>query len=86
MSSPGFLRFSAVSWCQYMPVSRTACSFSGLGAIWPGVALEADVEPVADLLAFALGHAEHARDHLDRERRGEVGDGVELVASFNGSR
>ena len=39
---------------------------------------EAGVEPVADLLALAVGHAEHARDHLDREGRGEVGDRVEL--------
>ena len=58
--------------------SRTACSSSGVGSIWPGSRWRLDVEPVADLLAVALGHAEHARDHLDRERRGEVGDGVEL--------
>ena len=41
------------------------------------LAVEADVEPVADLLALALGHAEHPGDDLDGERRGEVGDGVE---------
>ena len=78
MSSPGFLRFSAVSWCQYIADSRTACCVLGARRDLARLALEAGVEPVADLLAFALGHAEHARDHLDREGRGEVGDRVEL--------
>jgi hypothetical protein len=41
--------------------------------------VEADVDPVTDLLAVYLGHTEHARDHLDREGSGEVGDGVELA-------
>ena len=41
------------------------------------LAVQRDVEPVADLLALALGHAEHPGDDLDRERRREVGHRVE---------
>ena len=45
-----------------------------------GLAVQRQVEPLADLLALALGHAEHPGDDLDGERRGEVGHGVEGVA------
>ena len=44
-----------------------------------GLAVQAEVEPLADLLAFSLGHPEHPRDHLDGERRREVGHDVEPV-------
>src|ERR687897_422580 len=42
-------------------------------------ATKAGVDSVTDLLTVSLWDAEHARDDLDREGRGEVGDGVELA-------
>ena len=62
-----------------MPLSVWACIPSGVGSIWPGSRLEADVQPVPDLLALALGDAEHARDDLNGEGGAEVGDCVEGV-------
>ncbi len=46
--------------------------------------VEAGVEPVSDLLALSLGDTEQARDHLDGEGRGEVGDCVELGCTAQG--
>ena len=77
MSSPGFLRFSTVSSWKYIPVSRTACVVLRARLQLARIAVEAGVEPLADLLALAVGHAEQARDHLDGEQRGEVRDRVE---------
>jgi hypothetical protein len=45
-----------------------------------GLAVQAQVEPLADLLALTFGHAQHPGDDLDRERRRQVGHGVERVA------
>src|SRR5918995_1125224 len=39
-------------------------------------AVKAGVDAVTDLLTVSLRDAEHARDDLDREGRGEVGDGA----------
>ena len=46
------------------------------------LAVQAHVEPLADLLTFAFRHAEHARDHFDGERCRGVGHDVELVGPF----
>jgi hypothetical protein len=46
----------------------------------PGFAAHDRVGPQPHLLHMCLGHPEHRGDHLDREQRGEVGDGVEFVA------
>ena len=43
------------------------------------LAAQADVDLVPDLLALSLGDADHARDDLDGERPGELGDDVEFV-------
>ena len=45
-----------------------------------GLAVQAQVEPLADLLTLTFGHAEHPGDDLDRERRRQVGHDVERVA------
>ena len=42
------------------------------------LAVEESVGAQADSLPVGRRHAEHRRDHLDRERRGEVGHRVEL--------
>ena len=61
-------------------LERRPAARSGVGSMSPGSRCSVDVEPLADLLALALGHAEHPGDDLDGERRREVGHGVELVA------
>ncbi len=42
-------------------------------------AVQREVEPLADLLSLAVGHAEHPGDDLDGEQGREVGDGVERL-------
>ena len=39
------------------------------------------VRPVAQLVAVAVGHAEHVGDHLERQREREVGDHLHRVAA-----
>jgi hypothetical protein len=51
----------------------------GGGIDLAGLSVKNEIEPVADLLTFALGHTEHATDDLDREKGAEVGHGVEAV-------
>jgi hypothetical protein len=46
----------------------------------PGFAGQTCVDPVPHLLAVLVFDTGHSGDHLDRERRGEVLDDVELVA------
>ena len=55
-----------------------ASMFSGGHVELAVLAVQADVEALAERLPVGLGHAEQARDDLDREVRGEVGDRVEL--------
>jgi hypothetical protein len=48
------------------------------------LATQPDIDPVTDPLPVSFWHAEHACDHLDRERSGEIGDGVELARVVQG--
>lgn len=55
---------------------QTGCTHLDLA----GLAVQRRVYPQAHLLDVLVGHSEHRRDHLDRERRGELLHGVELIA------
>ena len=78
MSSPGFFRFSD----RELVEVRARLDDGGhvlLGHVELTVlAVQADVEALAEGLAVGFRHAEQARDDLDGKVRGEVGDRVEL--------